>query len=46
MEDLDTVMRLRPGSEEAKKNYDLLMRRKFDKNGNLKKGLMDRIRRR
>ena len=45
-EELETVMRLRPGSEEAKRNYDLLMRRKFDKNGNLKKGLMDRIRRR
>ena len=42
--ELEEVMRLRPNSDTAKKNYDILMKKKFDKNGNLKRSLRDRLR--
>lgn len=42
-EQLEIVMRLHP-SDEAKKNYDMLMRKKFDKNGNVRKSFFDRVR--
>jgi len=33
--ELETLMELDPGNVSAKKNYDLLMKKKFDKNGNV-----------
>jgi len=41
--ELEEVMRLDPGNKSAKDNYDVLMKKKFDKNGNLKKGLLSRL---
>ena len=37
-EELEIVLKLNPGNASAKKNYDLLMKKKFDADGNLKKG--------
>ncbi len=44
--ELEEVLRLRPNSLSARKNYDLLMKTKFDADGNLKKkqGLLGRFR--
>ena len=35
--ELEEVLRLKPNSISARKNYDLLMKTKYDKDGNLKK---------
>ncbi|MCQ2078738.1 MAG: hypothetical protein MJZ38_01585 [archaeon] len=44
-EELEEVLRLRPNSISARKNLDLLMRTKYDRNGNLKKqGFLSRLR--
>lgn len=44
-EELEEVLRLKPNSMSARKNYDLLMKTKFDENGNLKKkGFLSRFR--
>lgn len=46
-EELETVLRLRPNSISAKKNLDLLMKTRYDKDGNLKKeGFFSRFRHR
>jgi hypothetical protein len=37
-EELEIVLKLNPGNASAKKNYDLLMKKKFDADGNVKKG--------
>ncbi len=43
--ELEEVLRLRPNSLSARKNYDLLLKTKFDADGNLKKqGFMSRFR--
>ncbi|MGN0137390.1 MAG: hypothetical protein ACI381_02115, partial [Candidatus Methanomethylophilaceae archaeon] len=34
-EELEILLELKPNDLMAKKNYDLLMKKKFDKNGNL-----------
>lgn len=36
-DELETLMRLDPGNASAKKNYDLLMKKKFNPDGSLKK---------
>jgi len=36
-DELEILMKLDPGNESAKKNYELLMKKKFDSEGNLKK---------
>lgn len=40
--ELEEVLRIDPGNISARKNYDLLLKKKFDKNGNVKKGLFSR----
>lgn len=40
--ELEDVLRLDPGNISARKNYDMLLRTKFDANGNPKKGLFSR----
>ncbi len=43
-EELETVLKLRPNSISARKNLDLLMKTKYDKDGNLKKpGFFSRL---
>jgi len=43
--ELEEVLRLKPNSLSARKNYDLLMKTKFDEDGNLKKkGFLSRFR--
>lgn len=44
-EELEEVLRLKPNSMSARKNYDLLMKTKFDADGNLKKkGFLSKFR--
>ncbi len=43
--ELEILLEMRPGDFMMKKNYDKLMSTKFDKNGNVKKGLAGRFRR-
>lgn len=43
--ELETLLEMRPGDAMVKRNYDKLMREKFDKDGNLKKGMFGRLRR-
>lgn len=40
--ELETLMKLDPSNVSAKKNYDLLMKKKFDSAGNLKKSILKR----
>lgn len=42
--ELEILMEMKPGDANLKKNYDKLMREKFDKEGNPKRSLMDRFR--
>lgn len=43
--ELEILLEMRPGDMMMRRNYDKLMREKFDKDGNVKKGLMGRLRR-
>lgn len=44
--ELELLMELKPADQKIRSNYDKLMRTKFDKNGNVKKSLSDRLRHR